>query len=60
MGVPWWPSSEGSGIVTTMAQVPSLAWERLHATGAAKKKKKKNTGLGTVVTNLTSIQLRIR
>ena len=28
-------------LVTAVAQVPCLAWEHLHGTGAAKKKKKK-------------------
>ena len=42
LGVSWWPSSLGSGIVTAVAwvtamvQVPSLAQELLHATGMAK------------------------
>ena len=44
LGVSWWPSSLGSGIVTAVAwvtamvQVPSLAQELLHATGMAQKK----------------------
>ena len=29
-------AGEGSGIITTVAQVRSLAWERPHAAGAAK------------------------
>lgn len=38
-GVPWWPSNEGLGIVTAVAQVTamasvgSLAWGLMHATG---------------------------
>ena len=44
MGVPWWLSglgNQGTGVVTAVAWVRSLAGELLHAAGVAKKKKKK-------------------
>ena len=33
---------EGFGIVTTVARVRSLAWERLHALGKTKKEKERS------------------
>ena len=33
----WWPSGARSGIVTAVAQVPSLVWELPPATDMAKK-----------------------
>ena len=38
MGVPWWPSSKGFGIVTAVVRVLSLTQELLHAIGGAKHK----------------------
>lgn len=40
-GVLWWPSGEGSGLVTAVAWVQSSAWELLYASGAARKEKTK-------------------
>ena len=43
MGVPWWLSglgNQGTGVVTAVAWVRSLAGELLHAAGVAKKKRK--------------------
>ena len=34
-GVPWWPSGEGFGIITSVAWVQSLAWEFSNAVGTA-------------------------
>lgn len=39
-GVPWWPNSQEPGVVTAMAQFPSLAWEHRHAVNVAKNKNK--------------------
>ena len=38
---PWWPSGQGSGVVTAVVWVRYLAWELLHAAGMAKRKVKK-------------------
>ena len=38
IGVPCWPSGQGLGIVTAVAQVQTLALEILHAVGMAKQK----------------------
>ena len=40
-GCPGGASGYGSGVVTVVVWVQSLAWEVLHAMGVAKKKKKK-------------------
>ena len=40
-GFPGGASGYGSGVVTVVVWVQSLAWEVLHAIGVAKKKKKK-------------------
>ena len=34
-GVPWGPAGKGSGAVTGMARIQSLAWDLPHAAGAA-------------------------
>ena len=48
MGVPWCPGGLRivTGVVTAVAQVPSLARELLHAMGTAKKKKEKEKKMG--------------
>ena len=33
IGVSWWLSGQGLGVITAVAQVPSLAWELPHAAG---------------------------
>lgn len=35
-----WPSDPGCGVVTAVVQVQSLAWELMHVTDTAKKRKK--------------------
>lgn len=51
-GVPWRPSNEGFSVLSTVVQVPSLAWEFPRAAGLAKqqqlliqRKRKPKTGL---------------
>lgn len=46
MGVPWCPGGLRivTGVVTAVAQVPSLAWELLHAMEPKKKRKRKENG----------------
>ena len=39
--MPWWIKDCHWGVVTAVAQVPSLPWELLHAMGTAKKERKK-------------------
>ena len=41
-GFPDGSVGQESGVVTAVVQVQSMAWELLHARGAAKKKKKKS------------------
>lgn len=36
-GVPWWPRSQGTSIVTAVVQVQLLAWELLNAADVAPK-----------------------
>ena len=51
LGGPWWPTSEGCGVVSAAAQITamvwvrSLAWELAQATGVAEKKKKEREHL---------------
>jgi len=40
-GVPWWPSSSGSAIVTAVAQVQSWTREFPHALGLTKRRRKR-------------------
>ena len=40
-GVPWWLGRLGSGFVTAVAWVQSLAWELPHSLGVVKKNLKK-------------------
>ena len=46
-------------VVTAVAQVPCLAWEHLHGTGAAKKKKKKKEKDIVDLKKCTTSKLRV-
>lgn len=45
LGIPWWPSSQGFGLVTTVAGVQSQAQELPHALGSRKERERGERGM---------------